>query len=57
MKNDQFEREKNYQISRSIMKSMLKKGIIEEADFVKIDTILKSKYRPLIWCFISFETP
>ena len=47
MTKEQFEREKNYQVSRSIVSSWLKKGIITEKEYKKIDTKLASKYRPL----------
>ncbi len=48
MSKEQFEREKNYRVSLSIAKSMLKKGIITEQDYCKIDTMLIAKYRPII---------
>ena len=48
MDNSQFERERNYQISLSIAKRMLSKGLIDKKDFIKIDTLLVAKYHPLI---------
>jgi len=37
MTKEQFEREKNYQVSRSIVKSMLNSGVITEKEYEKID--------------------
>ena len=48
MTKEQFEREKNYQVSRSIVSSWLKKGIITEKEYKKIDTKLVAKFRPII---------
>lgn len=50
MTYEQFEREKNYRVSLAIAKTMLAKGIINEQDYEKIDTILLDKYRPLLGC-------
>ena len=46
MTNEQFQREKNYQVSNSVIKSMLKQEIISKEDYKKIDTVLLEKYRP-----------
>lgn len=48
MTNEQFEREKNYQTSISLMKSMLKQKIISKDDYKKIDKLLVQKYRPIL---------
>jgi len=48
MTKEQFEREKNYQVSSSIIKSMLKNEIISKEDYKKIDTILLQKYQPTL---------
>lgn len=48
MTNEQFEREKNYQASISIVKSMFKQEIISKEDFRKIDTVLLQKYSPTL---------
>lgn len=45
---DQFESEKNYQISLIIAKRMLSKGLIERKEFEKINATLIRKYHPLI---------
>ena len=48
MTKEQFEREKNYQTSRAIVKSMLNNGVITEKEYKKIDTMLTKKYNPLL---------
>ena len=48
MTKEQFEREKNYQASRAVVKSMLNNGLITEKEYKKIDTKLVGKYCPLI---------
>lgn len=48
MDKSQFERERNYQISLSIAKRMLSKGLIDKKDFIKIESMLVAKYHPLI---------
>ena len=48
MTHEQFEREKNYQVSRAITKSMLSKGLITTKDYKKIDTMIIAKYNPVI---------
>ena len=45
---DQFTRETDYQAVRSITKTLLAHGIINQAEYKKIDTILLAKYRPII---------
>ena len=48
MSKDQFEREKNYQVTLSICRTMLARGIITTEDIRLIDTILREKYHPLL---------
>jgi hypothetical protein len=48
MNKEQFEREKNYQVSLSIARNMLKEGLIETKDFVEIKKSLVRLYNPLI---------
>lgn len=48
MTKEQFEGEKNYRISIAIAKVMLAKKIINQKDYSKIDTMLISKYKPVI---------
>ena len=47
MTKEQFEREKDYQTSRAIVKVMLDKGLVTEKEYKKIDTKLAGRYRPL----------
>ena len=47
MTKEQFQREKNYQASRAVVKSMLNNGVITEKEYKKIDTKLVGRYRPL----------
>lgn len=47
MTKEQFEREKNYRTSLSIVNHLLNKGIITEKEYHKIDTILVQKHRPV----------
>ncbi len=47
MTKEQFEREKNYQASRAVVKLMLNNGVITEKEYKKFDTKLVSEYRPL----------
>lgn len=44
----QFKQEKNYRVSLAIAKAMLKKGLISERDYRKIDSKLIAKYNPVI---------
>ena len=48
MTHAQFEREKNYQVSLAIAKSMRKRELITEQEYKKIDTMMLEKYRPLL---------
>ena len=48
MTEEQFEREKLYQASMNLFKSMLEKGLITEKQYAIIDTKMLEKYRPLL---------
>ena len=48
MTKEQFEQEKNYGTSMVIARMMRSKGLINEREYCKIDTIFKKKYRPII---------
>ncbi len=48
MTDEQFRAEKLYQVSLSLSKSMLEKGVITTADFDIIDKILLEKYSPIL---------
>jgi hypothetical protein len=45
---EQFEGEKNYRVALSIAKTMLGKGLINDREYRKINTMLIDKYRPII---------
>ena len=47
MNEDQFEREKLYQATMNMFRSMLKKGLITEEQYAIIDTKMLQKYQPL----------
>lgn len=48
MTKEQFEGKKNYRVSIVIAKAMLERKIINEKDYIKINTMLISKYKPVI---------
>lgn len=45
---EQFEREKLYQATMDMFRSMLKTGIITEEQYAIIDTKMLQKYQPLL---------
>lgn len=47
MTSEQFESEKEYQSRMSIMKTMLKMGLITKSEYDKIDTKFLKKYSPI----------
>ena len=51
MTAEQFDCEKNYRLSISIAKSMLSKGLIDKKDYRRIDSMLITKYKPIIGSF------
>lgn len=53
MTPEQFEREKTYQITISIARSMLQQEIITKREFKKINRIMVEKYHPLIGSLCS----
>jgi|GEM_PF-1336020 len=48
MNREQFNRERLYQASIAIARTMLKKNFITEDEYFQIETILLKKYRPLL---------
>ena len=46
--DDQFEREKLYQATMSMFRSMLKSGLITKEQYAIIDTKMLQKYQPLL---------
>ena len=47
MTSEQFESEKEYQVRMSIMRTMLKIGLITKSEYDKIDTNFLKKYSPI----------
>ena len=47
MTSEQFKSEKEYQVRMSIMKTMLKMGLITKSEYDKIDTKFLNKYAPI----------
>ena len=47
MNEDQFEREKLYQATMNMFRSMLKKGLITQEQYAIIDTKMREKYQPI----------
>lgn len=52
MTADQFEREKKYQAALAVARAMLEKGIIDRADFLRIEGRLRVKFRPVLGGFL-----
>lgn len=48
MTKDQFEREKNYQVSILIAKNMLKQSLIDRTEYQNINKKLIKKFNPII---------
>ena len=48
MNEDQFEREKLYQATMNMFRSMLKNGLITEVQYAIIETKMLQKYQPLL---------
>jgi hypothetical protein len=48
MTKDQFERESNYGVVMALAREMAKKGIINQRDYSKADTMFIRKYHPPI---------
>ena len=56
MNEDQFEREKLYQATMNMFRSMLKKGLITEEQYAIIDTKMLQKYQPLLGTLFAAQT-
>lgn len=52
MTAEQFEREKKYQAALAVARDMLKKKIINEEDFLRIEDKLKGKFQPVLGGFL-----
>ncbi len=48
MSDDLFERERLYEATLALARSMLEKGLLTEEDYAIIDTKMRKKYRPLL---------
>ena len=53
MTKEQFRAERLYQMSLSVAKTMLQKGVVSEEEYKQIDTILLEKYRPILGTLLS----
>ena len=49
MTEKQFEREKRYQIIVAIARMMVAAGVITDADFLEIESMMREKYRPFFY--------
>ena len=56
MNDDQFEREKLYQATMNMFRSMLKNGLINEEQYAIIDTKMLQKYQPLLGTLFAAQT-
>ena len=48
MTKEQFDRDNKYQAALAGAREMLQKGIINEADFLRIEARLAAKFRPVL---------
>lgn len=48
-----FEREKAYQITMSLVRQLRKNGIVTEEEYKKVDTIMLEKHRPVLGTLLS----
>ena len=53
MNEELFNAEKLYQVTMTIAKSMLVKGIITKEEYAVIDTKMLEKYRPILGILLS----
>jgi len=53
MNEAEFHAEKMYLLCLGTAKAMLKKGVISEEEFTKIDTMLLEKYKPTLSTLLS----
>lgn len=52
MTKEQFDREKKYQAALAVARDMLKKEVINEEDFLRIEDKLKRKFQPILGGFL-----
>lgn len=48
MTGEQFEREKKYQAAVAVARSMLRQGVIDEQDFLRIEEKMREKFRTVL---------
>ena len=53
MNEAEFHAEKMYLLCLGTAKTMLRKGVISEEEFTKIDTMLLKKYKPTLSTLLS----
>jgi len=53
LSEEMFNAEKLYQVTMTIAKSMLTKGIITSEEYAVIDTKMLEKYRPILGTLLS----
>ncbi|MGL5972652.1 MAG: SHOCT domain-containing protein [Oscillospiraceae bacterium] len=53
MSKEQFQNERDYQITLSIAKTLLEKGLLTEDEYRQIDTILLSDFEPTLGTLFS----
>lgn len=46
MKNVDFENEKMYLVTMTVMKNLFNKGLVSRKEYSEIDTMFKDKYSP-----------
>jgi len=51
MTPEQFDREKKYQAALAIARAMLKRGIISEDDYAKVEEVLCVEFSPFVGPF------
>ena len=52
MTREQCEREKKYQAALAVAREMLKKEVINEEDFLRIEAKLRGKFQPILGGFL-----
>jgi len=57
MNGEQFERERLYQATISLARTMLRKGLITDEELTVIDTKMREKYKPLLGTLCPAKVP
>jgi hypothetical protein len=57
MNKDQFDRERLYQATLSLARTMLQRGLITEDELTMIDTKMREKYKPLLGTLLPVKAP